>query len=144
MKVFICLPQHIVYGSPCLLWMPMSDFSISPRTVLAIGPYVNGDSNIRPGNGPKTIRSTFSTTHTMTPVFLLFTTLVRATRNRSGITFKSNPKSTLINVPKNLYFHIPMTQHTNILIYSYTHILRFQFAHRPTNIEYTNMILYTG
>ena len=33
------------------------------------------------------------------------------------ITFKSNPKSTLINVPKNLCFHIPMYQYTNILIY---------------------------
>ena len=54
--------------------MLMSDININPSTILAINPFVNGDPNIR----PETIHSSLST------VFLLFTTLVKATRNRSG------------------------------------------------------------
>ena len=58
--------------------MLMSDFNINPSTILAINPFVNGDPNIRPDNSRETIPSSLST------AFLLFTTLVKATRNRSG------------------------------------------------------------
>ena len=61
--------------------MLMSDFNINPSTILAINPFVNADPNIRPDNSRETaiyIHSSLST------AFLLFTTLVKATRNRSG------------------------------------------------------------
>ena len=60
--------------------MRMSDFNINPNTIPAINPYVNGAPNI----SLKTIQSRLSTTYNITPLFLSFTTLVRAARNRSG------------------------------------------------------------
>ena len=69
---------------PFFLWMLMSDFKLNPNSILAINPYVNGDPDIRPDNSPKTIHSSLSTTNNITPAFLAFTTLVKATRHGCG------------------------------------------------------------
>ena len=46
--------------------------NINPNPILVIPPYVNSDRNIRSDSSPKVIRSRLSTTHNLTPMFLLF------------------------------------------------------------------------
>ena len=46
--------------------------NINPSPILVIRPYVNSDRNIRSDSSPKAIHSRLSTTHKLTPMFLLF------------------------------------------------------------------------
>ena len=46
--------------------------NINPNPILVIRPYVHGYRNMRPDSSPQAIHSMLSTTHNMTPMFLLF------------------------------------------------------------------------
>ena len=81
-KVKLVLDTNIMTRIANQLLIPTN---INPYPILVIGTHVNGYCNIRPDSSPKAIHSRLSTTHNLTPMFLLFNLQPQsASRNRSG------------------------------------------------------------